>query len=53
MDRDAVASAQREDPMKPRIKKVMGLWMCWDRRSIRVGCGWSPMAAYLDWEREC
>lgn len=37
--------------MKPRIIKLQGIWHCGVRGipNKRIGVGYSPKAAYLDW----
>lgn len=37
--------------MKPRLRKINGLWYCWTRLiAAQCGVGYDPQMAYVDWQ---
>lgn len=36
--------------MKPRIRRVLGLWYC--AGASRIGMGYTPAAAYAEWRQK-
>lgn len=37
--------------MKPRIRLRFGVWCCVTPTPFVCGCGYTPVDAYLEWER--
>lgn len=37
--------------MKPRIRLRHGIWSCVTRRPYACGCGYTPLAAFEEWQR--
>lgn len=37
--------------MKPRLRKINGIWYCWTEKiAIKCGIGYNPFTAYMDWQ---
>lgn len=37
--------------MKPRLRKINGLWYCWSIEASELyGIGYNPHMAYMDWK---
>lgn len=36
-------------PVTPRLRMVFGIWVCVTRGPLRMGHGYTPQQAYLDW----
>lgn len=35
--------------MKPHINLRHGIWACYTVHPVAMGCGYTPLAAYIEW----